>query len=351
MYNQIMDALTWLESNPYIYAFTIFLGFFLLSELVVIIAEKIFLKLTKKTKTELDDKLVEKVNKPLSILLLFVGIRLGVLVLTLDPTVKYYIDKIFLSLMAVLGVYIGVAVFNTAIAFWGETYAKKTKSDIDDHLVNIFGKFFKVLGFIIMVLLILSVWGIEIGPLLAGLGIGGIAIAFALQNSLGNIFGGVSLILDKTFKVGDIVKLDSGESGTIYDVGLRATRIKTWDNDILTIPNGKLADSKIQNISQPNPQIRVVIPFGVAYGSDPEKVKKIVLKEIKKIEHVMADPEPWVWFMEMADSALNFKAFFYVDDLANKWPTQQIAIEKIYKALNKAKISIPFPQIDVHMRK
>lgn len=339
----------WLQGNKYLYAFSIFLGFFLLSEAIVIIIEKIVMKFVSKTNSELDDKLIHKINKPLSILLLLFGIRLGTIVLELNDIITKYSDMVLMSIIAVIGTYIIVAIASTALAFWGEKYAKKTKSDIDDHIVNLGAKFFKVLGFVIAVLLVMSVWGIEIGPLLAGLGIGGIAVAFALQSTLGNIFGGISLILDKTFKVGDIVKLESGQSGTIYDVGLRATKVKTWDNDIVTVPNGKLADSIIQNVSQPNPQIRATIPFGVAYGSDPTKVKKVVLKELKKIEHVMDDPAPWVWFMEMADSALNFQAFFYVDDLSNKWPTQQIAIEKIYKALKKAKISIPFPQMDVHL--
>ena len=166
--------------------------------------------------------------------------------------------------------------------------------------------------FIIVLLAILKIWGIQIGPLLAGLGIGGIAIAFAMQSTLGNIFGGVSLILDKTIKVGDVVYLDNETKGTILDIGLRSTKIKTFDNELIIIPNGEVANKKIQNVVQPDPSARVVIPFSVAYGSNVDKVKKIVLKEIAKIDGKDEEKEPNVRFLSMGDSALLFKAYFWM---------------------------------------
>lgn len=342
----------WLTQHKYIYAFFVFITFYILSEAVVLITEKIVLKFVSKTKTKLDDEIVHKVNKPLAVLLILIGLWLGFSTLDISETVTNYSNKIFVSFITLTVAYIAVSVLNTIIKFWGEKKAKKTESKVDDSLVSLSRRFFKVVGFLIAVLVILSVWGIEIGPLLASLGIAGIAVAFALQSTLGNIFGGVSLLLDRTFKVGDIIQIDSGESGVVYDVGLRATRIKTWDNQILTVPNGKLADSKLQNISQPDLRLRIKIPIGVAYGSDPDKVKKIILKELNKLEHaVKEDPEPWVFFIAFGDSALNFEAYFYVDNIDYKWESHQKAITGIYKALNKAKITIPFPQMDVHMKK
>ena len=194
-------------------------------------------------------------------------------------------------------------------------------------------------------------WGIQIGPLLAGLGIAGLAVALALQPTLSNIFSGVSMILDKTLKVGDLVYLDQNVKGKVERIGLRSTRIRTFDNELVIIPNTKLADSQIQNIALPEPKSRATVMFGVAYGSNIDNVKKIIIKELKTIKGVSKDPGPIVRFSEMADSSLNFKAYFYVDHFEDRASGVDEANTKIYNALNKAGIEIPFPQRDVHMKK
>jgi len=162
--------------------------------------------------------------------------------------------------------------------------AEKTESSVDDQIIPVFHKFSRVFVSIVGMLFVLTVWGIQIGPLLTSLGIVGIAIAFALQNTLGNIFGGISIILDKSVKVGDKIKLDNDTMGTVMDVGLRSTKIKTWDGELITIPNGKLSDSRILNFIQPEPPVRVVIEFGVEYGSDTAKVRKVVIDTISKLQ-------------------------------------------------------------------
>ena len=200
---------------------------------------------------------------------------------------------------------------------------------------------------------LLSVWGIEILPLLGALGVAGIAIALALQPVLANIFSGASMILDKTISKGDLVYLDSQTRGKILKVGMRSTKLITFDNELVIVPNTKLAESIIQNVALPEPKTRVVVPFGVAYGSDVTKVKKIVLKEIISMKDILldGDHDPVVRFLEMADSSLNFKAYFYVPSFENRANALDEANTKIYNALNKAKIEIPFPQMDIHLKK
>ena len=114
----------------------------------------------------------------------------------------------------------------------------------------------------------LSVWGVEIVPLLGALGIAGLAVALALQPVLSNVFSGASIVLDKSVRVGDLVYLNQETKGKIVKVGMRSTKILTFDNEIIIVPNSKLADSMIQNVAQPNPKSRVVVPFSVAYGSN-----------------------------------------------------------------------------------
>jgi len=337
--------------NVFVQALIIIIAFFIISKLCVWISEKIFLRIARKTTTQVDDLIIEQTNKPVSLVLLLIGLRLAIEVLGLTEFWESILVPIIWSFTIIVLAYIIIRVVDILIDNWGREWAKKTKSSVDDQLLIVLHRFTKVIFAIIAFLWILDIWGIKVGPMLASLGIAGIAIAFALQSTLGNIFGGISLIIDKTIKVGDVIEVDATTRGTVLDVGLRSTRIRTFDNEVVIVPNGKLADNKIQNYVPPDPSVRVVIPFGVAYGSDVDKVKKIVLKEIIEIEGVMKDPEPFVRFLAMADSSLNFKAYFWVDDYTKRFPAIDQANILIYKALNKNKISIPFPQMDVHLKK
>jgi len=242
-------------------------------------------------------------------------------------------------------------VIDVLIDEWGMKWAKKTKSTLDDSLVSLLQKTSKVLIFLIGFIYILDIWGIEVVPFVASLGIAGVAVAFALQDSLKNVFGGITLILDKSVSVGDVIELDEATKGTVLSVGIRSTKIKTFDNELITIPNGKLADSKIWNYAQPDLSARLVVPFNVAYGSDIDKVKKIVLKGIKKIDHILDDPRPTIRFVEMGDSALKFKLYLQVDHYSNRFPTKDRVNTIIYNIMRKNRIVIPFPQLDVHLKK
>ena len=348
--NQIAAHIT---SNIWLQSVLILVMFYIATKIIVWITEKIVLKITAKTSTIVDDLIVKKSNKPISWLLLFIGLRLAIIPIPLKQNVAKIINNTIGSLMIIVGVYLIVAILDVIIDVWGKGFAEKTKSTMDDHIISLIHKAIKVSYFIIIVLMILSTWGIEIGPMLASLGIAGLAVAFALQNTLANIFGGISLILDKNIKVGDVISVDEKTKGKVVDIGLRSTKIKTFDNEFVIIPNSKVADNKLQNITKPDPSIRAVIPFGVEYGSKIEQVIDVVLKEIKKIEglDLSEDRKPIVRFIEMGDSALLFKAYFWMKNYTEKFRAIDQANTLIYNALNKNNIGIPFPQMDIHLKK
>jgi len=340
-----------LQQNKYIYSLSLLAFFYILSQLAVILSRKVILRLTRKTTTEIDDLIVGRTSKPISLILLLIGFRLALFPLGIKQSILDLIEHGISSLITILVVYIVIAVFDIFIDGWGKRMAERTKSSVDEQLLPIAHRFSRIFISIVGLLFILPVWGIQIGPLLASLGVAGVAIAFALQNTLGNIFGGISLILDKSLKVGDKIRIDNDTMGTVIDVGLRSTKIKTWDGELITMPNGKLADSRILNFVQPQPSVRAVIDFGVEYGSDANKVRKVVLGTIKKLSGVMKDPEPQVLMMEMGDFALKFKALFWVENFDIKFETKSLATEKIYNDLRKEGIIIPFPTRTVYMRK
>ena len=157
-------------------------------------------------------------------------------------------------------------------------------------------------------------------------------------------------MLDKTFKVGDKVELDSGEMGVILDIGLRSTKLRTYDNEVIYIPNGNLANTKIKNFTVPDLSIRVNVDFGVEYGSDPEQVRQVVLAAVQKIDEVLEEPAPVVQFLKMSDFSLDFVARVWVQEYTLAYSVKLKVTDEIYNALNKAGIGIPFPTRTVYTK-
>lgn len=337
-------------ANEYLRALIVILVVFLVLRFVVFVVEKIFLKAAAKTETDADDIFVKKSSKPLSLMILLFGLRIAIGELSLDVGIEGVVVNIIWSLVAVFVTYIILLVVDLFL-FRGLKKAAKTHYEAMRDLFSLVKSASNLVLYVLAFLYILSIWGVEIGPFLAGLGIAGIAIAFALQSTLNNVFGGISIILDKSVKAGDVVNLEGNVSGRVMQIGLRSTKIQTWDNELMIVPNGKLADSTIHNIALPEPKTRVKAPFSVAYGTDIDKVKKLILAEVKKVKNFEKDPGPSVRFKEMADSCLKFTAYFYVNSYTIRASALDEANTRIYNALVKAGIEIPFPQMDIHMKK
>lgn len=347
----VLELLNKITTNKYVHSIIIILVFFALSELFVFVSQKILLRITKKTKTNIDDLIVDKTNKPISIILLLIGIRLAIIPHAIRADLLGIIENAIYALIIAIITYIVIVIFDILIINWGQNFALKTKSRIDDQIVVLFQRFSRIIISFVGLIFILDVWGIKVGPLLASLGIAGVAVAFALQNTLGNIFGGISLIVDRSVTVDDFIKLDDGTEGIVIDIGLRSTKIRSGDGDLIILPNGKLADSKIYNYHKPLPTTRVVIEFGVNYGSDVENVKKIIMNEINEIKLALKEPAPQVVFYELGDFALKFKAFFWIGSIEKKLEAKEAAVTAIYSALSKNKIGIPFPTRTVYLKK
>ena len=346
----VLELLNKITTNNYLHSLIILAIFFAISQLSVFISKRIILRLTKKTKTDIDDLIVAKTSKPISLILLLVGIRLAIIPHKIRADILDMGEHLIVSLIMVIVTYIAIVVFNIVISSWGRKFASKTESRIDDEVVSLFQKFARIILSFIGLIFILDVWGIKVGPLLASLGIAGLAVAFALQNTLGNIFGGISLIIDKSITVDDFIKLDDGTQGFVTDIGLRSTKIKSLDGDLIILPNGKLADSKIYNYHKPLPTTRVTVEFGVNYGSDIEKVRKIALSEITNLSNVLKNPAPQTIFDEIGDFSLKFKALFWISSFEKKVEAKEAATTAIYNALNKNKIEVPFPTRTVYLK-
>lgn len=336
-----------LLSNKYIVSLLILVAFLFLAKITQLIFIHIFQKFAAKTKTTIDDLIVEKIKKPLFLLILAFGLKLAILNIGFNE----FVNKIVNSIMVLVIVLVIIRILDIFIDIWGIAFAKKTKTKIDDVLLPVFHKIVRIIFLVIAVMWILHSWEINITPYLAGAGIAGLILGMALQDSLKNILGGIMLLLDKTFKIGDKIKLESGELGTIHSIGLRSTKLMTYDNEVLYIPNGYLSNSRVLNYAKPSPIVRVTVNFGVEYGNNVEKVRTVVLGAVKKMKDVLDVPIPTVEFLEMGDFSLHFAARFWVKSWEYSTDKKIEATQKIYEALNKARISIPFPTHTVYLEK
>jgi MscS family membrane protein len=351
MLNRVRDSrIGIIVKNRWILSILILLIFYFLSKIVALFFEKVLKRITNKTTISMDEEIVDISMRPAKWIVLFFGLKLALYSLKLSPAINLQLANITTAAIILLVTYIISNVVVIVIRSWGHKVASKLDSRIDDDLVPLFVKVARVIVLSIGIIMVLSRFNVDIAPLIASLGIAGFAIGFAVKDSLANIIGGIVLILDQSFAVGDKVTID-GDTGIIKEVGLRNTKIQTFDNEIIVIPNGDLMNKKFKNSVLPDPKIRVVVEFTVAYGSDVEKVESAVISAIKTLPDITDDPAPAVVFYNMGDFALNFQAKFWVPDYVNQYGKWIEATKLVYQTLQREGISIPFPTQTVYLEK
>ena len=282
-----MDFLTKLLTSSLLKAIIVFVVFFAAAKLLYYFIAHIAIKWAKKTRTELDDIILSKIKIPLFYLIILAGVTTAINILPFLGYYKPLLSKIIASIILAISCYLAALFLNLLIKAWlsraREVVGKTRQMD----LVAVSRKMLNLVVFVLLIIFILNLWGVKVTALVASLGIAGLVIGLALQTTLSNMFGGITLIADKSFKIGDFIQLETGEAGEIIDVGLRSTRIKSFDegNEII-IPNNLLINSKIINYGRPQVNLKRRIKIGVAYGSDIEKVKRILLECAGKIDKI-----------------------------------------------------------------
>jgi len=244
-----------------------------------------FRRLTQRTATELDDKLLEAMEKPVGFGLIIIGLFAAIVILQL-PTEPTNVRRFCYTLLKVL-VTVDIAwLFMRLIDVLAEymmTLAGKTDSKLDDQLIPIVRKSMKLFVGVIVFVLIIQNMGYSVGSLLAGLGIGGLALALAAQDTLSNFFGSVTILLDRPFAIGDWIEGDDFE-GVVEEIGIRSTRIRTFGKTVISIPNSVLANSVVNNWSR-MPIRRVKMTVGVTYDTKADQMEKAVegIRELLKM--------------------------------------------------------------------
>lgn len=221
------------------------------------------------------------------------------------------------------------------------------RSNVDETLRPFLLTILDIVLKVALFIAVVGILGIQTTSFVAVLGAAGLAVGLALQGSLSNLAGGVIILLLKPFKVGEVIDA-LGFAGTVKEIQIFHTVLFTFDNRRIVIPNGQLANSSLTNITR-NPVRRLDMEFAAAYGSDIDLVKSTIRELIQKDERFHTEPEPMVRMIRMADSSINFVVRVWVDT-DKYWPAYFDLNENVYKEFYAKGISIPFPQMDVHIK-
>lgn len=249
----------------------------------------------------------------------------------------YYISAIVLSVLLVLWAGAIIRLGKRIIAASNDSPSAREITPVFKNLLT----FFIVLG---TFLLLLNIWNIDITPILASAGVVGIVLGIAARDTIGNFFAGMSLYFDKTYKLGDMIQLASGERGTVIDMSIRSTTILTRDNIAITVPNAELNSTQVINESAPVRRRRIRLNVGVAYGSDLELVEETLLDAADTEEIILDSPSPVIRFQQFGDSEIVAQLQCYIEHPALRGRARHFLIRRINDRFDEEEIKIPFPQ-------
>ncbi|MCF8069958.1 MAG: mechanosensitive ion channel family protein [Desulfobacterales bacterium] len=240
----------------------------------------------------------------------------------------------------------------TGVEFFKSALAKKTETKVDDIIFDLFNRFAGVLIFATAIIISLDVLGINIVPFIAGAGVAGIAIGFAAKDTLSNLIAGVLLIIDRPFEIGDRIEVWSAPAGSatwgdVIDIGIRATKIKTTDNIIIIIPNNEIMTRDIVNYTIISNQIRVRVNIGVAYDTDIDKAKEIIIGVAETAEWISTDPPPKVVVRNFGESSVDLQLRVWIKNARKRMDTISHITDNVKSAFDKSGIEIPYPKRDI----
>lgn len=344
MINQFLQQMG--ISNPLAGEFVLSAVYFILAIFIGMIVyrifERYFANWAKKTKTNLDDEILANIKLPIYLAVIVIGLYYALTPLSILNPFLFEIRLIFSIIEILLVSFAVTRVINVMIAWYAERKREREK-DVSEHILFLLRRMLHFVVYIFAFLFVLWAFGINLSGAVVGLGVGGIAIAFALQNVLSDLFSAFTIYFDRPFEIGDFVIIGS-DMGTVKKIGMVSTRIQTLQGEELVVSNQELITTRIRNFKQMEKR-RIVFGLGVIYGTPLSKLEKIpdMIKEI--IAGVDLADVDRVHFKEFGNFSLNFEIVYYIQ--SKEYPvymdTQQEINFKIKEAFEKEGIEMAFP--------
>ncbi len=223
------------------------------------------------------------------------------------------------------------------------------KRDLEPSLVSFTSSFINILLRIFVIIIVLTTVGVQMTSIVAVLGAGALAVGMALSGTFQNFAGGIIILFLKPFKVGDVIQTASGRTGTVKKIMIFTTELHTFDNQVVFIPNGPLANGEIINLSD-TPNRRAEIQIAISYGDDVDAARKVIMRILSADKRVLKNPAPIVFVSDLGDSAVVLSVRYWTK-FADNFDSMGDLREALYRELPKKKIHFPFPQMDVHIQK
>lgn len=324
------------QLHPWLQVAVILTAALVLAKLTESVGYRVLNHITQISATDLDELFVKLIRTPLYVSIVLAGVYLSVAVLD-ETAAGWYISNASLTLIILLWSRAFVKYGNEAVDVLQNEEVAQDIAPFASNVVSVF----VVLG---ATILILTIWNIDITPFIASAGVLGIVVGFAAREALANFIGGVALYFDDTYRVGDVIVLESGERGTVSHVGIRSTSVITRDNVAITIPNSVLNNTQVVNQSAPQQKQRITIPISVAYGTDLDVVDEILRAVCEEVDDIDETLEPRIFFLAFGDSALEFELRVYTVHPFRENRVRNEVNRRVYERFNEVGIEIPFPQ-------
>ena len=314
-------------------------GFYLLSRAVQTALVKVGTRLCAFTKSDLDDRILERISGPVMLLVYSAGIYFAIKRLPLPEKIGIIAAGVVFVVNIAILTTIAYRVMDEMLQRYGTRVAGAEASRQIMPLVEKLGTIFLVLTALIITL---KHFNYDILSLVTALGVGSLAIGLAAKDTLANMISGFTLMLDRPFRIGDRIQLGT-QVGDVVDIGLRSTKIKGLDNTFLIIPNAELCNSTLINQAFPDLKGKGRINVGIGYGADVARAKELLVQCAASVPAVLSDPPPEAFFVNFGDSSLNLSLFFWVDDYTKLFPTTDQINCAINTCFQDNGINIPYP--------
>ena len=303
----------------------------------------------------LSARLLSGSRSPVMLFFIILGIFMAYLLMThlTHPTFDFangherWTIKVWLVTVIVQSSYLGSRIVQESLKWYIENIAKRTGSDLDDRLLPMARRITPILVYGVGALIALDVVGITIAPMLAGLGIAGIAVGLALQPTLSNLFSGMFMMSEGELNEGDFIELDGGPSGFVVDVTWRSTKIRDRFNNLIMIPNSKIMDSIMTNYVSQSEAVTILVPCGVSYESDLKKVERVSLEVANGVrddlEEAVDGFDPVVRFSDFGESNIDFNVIMQASDRLGSFVVKHELIKRLHSKFRQEGIEINYP--------
>jgi MscS family membrane protein len=348
-FDEFLSSVQILNDHPALRALVVLFGFFLLAKVLEFILCRVLSRLAASTSWLIDDKLIDMLHGPIVKSTVIVGLAFAAHALGLGAPWSERIEDALLTLA--LLVWVPFAYRATSLLLGSASADGKRFKAIEPRTFPLFDNFAKIVLFGGIIYAVIAIWGADPSGFLASAGIAGVAIGFAAKDTLSNLIAGVFIIGDAPYRVGDFITLDTGARGMVANIGLRSTRLLTRDDIEITVPNAIMGQATIINeAGGPSPKHRIHLQVGVAYGTDIDQVREVLLDVARGESRISRTPEPRVRFRSFGDSGLDFELLCWIPEPWQRGQVLDALHCAVYKGFAAEGIEIPYPKRDVYVR-